>query len=78
MVLQKVVEEGHVEVTDTLIDDNNSAIQVGHGSLPEVIYPPVCICFCAIACAQLRNGLKVSCCWLHWLSAMLCVHSILP
>uniref|UniRef100_A0A8B9CNQ4 Otoferlin n=1 Tax=Anser brachyrhynchus TaxID=132585 RepID=A0A8B9CNQ4_9AVES len=27
MVLQKVVEEGHVEVTDTLIDDNNSAIQ---------------------------------------------------
>lgn len=29
MVLQKVVEEGHVEVTDTLIDDNNSAIQVG-------------------------------------------------
>lgn len=29
MVLQKVVEEGQVEVTDTLIDDNNSAIQVG-------------------------------------------------
>lgn len=29
MVLQKVVEEGHVEVMDTLIDDNNSAIQVG-------------------------------------------------
>ncbi|XP_040455053.1 otoferlin isoform X13 [Falco naumanni] len=27
MVLQKVVEEGQVEVTDTLIDDNNSAIQ---------------------------------------------------
>nr|XP_027311277.2 otoferlin isoform X4 [Anas platyrhynchos] len=27
MVLQKVVEEGHVEVTDTLIDDNNSAMQ---------------------------------------------------
>ncbi|XP_010211914.1 PREDICTED: otoferlin [Tinamus guttatus] len=27
MVLQKVVEEGHLEVTDTLIDDNNSAIQ---------------------------------------------------
>uniref|UniRef100_G1NMW1 Otoferlin n=1 Tax=Meleagris gallopavo TaxID=9103 RepID=G1NMW1_MELGA len=27
MVLQKVVEEGHVEVMDTLIDDNNSAIQ---------------------------------------------------
>ncbi|XP_044306243.1 otoferlin [Varanus komodoensis] len=27
MVLQKVVEEGRLEVTDTLIDDNNSAIQ---------------------------------------------------
>ncbi|XP_072842330.2 otoferlin isoform X1 [Pogona vitticeps] len=27
MVLQKVVEEGHLEVTDTLIDDNNAAIQ---------------------------------------------------
>ncbi|KAH1172963.1 hypothetical protein KIL84_016802, partial [Mauremys mutica] len=27
MVLQKVVEEGQLEVTDTLIDDNNSAIQ---------------------------------------------------
>lgn len=30
MVLQKVVVEGQLEVTDTLIDDNNSAIQVGH------------------------------------------------
>lgn len=28
MVLQKVVEEGHLEVSDTLIDDNNTAIQV--------------------------------------------------
>uniref|UniRef100_A0A672P172 C2 domain-containing protein n=1 Tax=Sinocyclocheilus grahami TaxID=75366 RepID=A0A672P172_SINGR len=27
MVLQKVVEEGHLEVSDTLIDDNNSAIR---------------------------------------------------
>ncbi|XP_036729983.1 otoferlin isoform X2 [Balaenoptera musculus] len=27
MVLQKVVEEGHVEVTDMLIDDNNAIIQ---------------------------------------------------
>ncbi|XP_062825265.1 otoferlin isoform X4 [Anolis carolinensis] len=27
MVLQKVVEEGHLKVTDTLIDDNNAAIQ---------------------------------------------------
>lgn len=27
MVLQKVVEEGQLEVTDTLIDDNNTAIQ---------------------------------------------------
>lgn len=29
MVLQKVVEENHVEVTDTLIDDNNAIIKVG-------------------------------------------------
>lgn len=29
MVLQKVVEEKHVKVTDTLIDDNNAIIQVG-------------------------------------------------
>lgn len=28
MVLQKVVEEKHVEVTDMLIDDNNAIIQV--------------------------------------------------
>lgn len=28
MVLQKVVEEGHLEVSDTLIDDNNTAIRV--------------------------------------------------
>ncbi|MBN3290178.1 KIF14 protein, partial [Polypterus senegalus] len=27
MVLQKVVEEGQLEVSDTLIDDNNSAIR---------------------------------------------------
>ncbi|XP_026854829.2 otoferlin isoform X7 [Electrophorus electricus] len=27
MVLQKVVEEGHLEVSDTLTDDNNTAIQ---------------------------------------------------
>ncbi|XP_031437276.1 otoferlin isoform X3 [Clupea harengus] len=27
MVLQKVVEEGHLQVSDTLIDDNNTAIQ---------------------------------------------------
>uniref|UniRef100_A0A9J7X9P9 Otoferlin n=1 Tax=Cyprinus carpio carpio TaxID=630221 RepID=A0A9J7X9P9_CYPCA len=27
MVLQKVVEEGHLEVSDTLIDDNNTAIR---------------------------------------------------
>ncbi|XP_059368622.1 otoferlin isoform X13 [Carassius carassius] len=27
MVLQKVVQEGHLEVSDTLIDDNNSAIR---------------------------------------------------
>lgn len=29
MVLQKVVEENRVEVTDTLIDDNNAIIKVG-------------------------------------------------
>lgn len=29
MVLQKVVEENHVEVTDTLMDDNNAVIKVG-------------------------------------------------
>lgn len=29
MVLQKVVEENHVEVTDTLMDDNNAIIKVG-------------------------------------------------
>lgn len=28
MVLQKVVEERQLEVTDTLIDDNNAAIRV--------------------------------------------------
>lgn len=32
MVLQKVVEENHVEVTDTLIDDNNAIIKV---SVPQ-------------------------------------------
>ena len=28
MVLQKVAEEGQLEVTDTLIDDNNTSIKV--------------------------------------------------
>lgn len=28
MVLQKVAEEGHVQLTDTLIDDNNTSIKV--------------------------------------------------
>lgn len=32
MVLQKVVEENHVEVTDTLMDDKNAVIKV---SLPR-------------------------------------------
>ncbi|GLD49419.1 otoferlin-like protein, partial [Lates japonicus] len=27
MVLQKVAEEGHLELTDTLIDDNNTSIK---------------------------------------------------
>lgn len=43
MVLQKVVEENHVEVTDTLIDDNNAIIKVGgpreHLDLPTVRSP---------------------------------------
>lgn len=34
MVLQKVVEENHVEVTDTLIDDNNAIIKVGVTRVP--------------------------------------------
>lgn len=29
MVLQKVAEEGHLQLTDTLIDDNNTSIKVG-------------------------------------------------
>lgn len=28
MVLQKVAEEGHLQLTDTLIDDNNTSIKV--------------------------------------------------
>ncbi|TRZ06737.1 hypothetical protein HGM15179_020369 [Zosterops borbonicus] len=36
MVLQKVVEEGQLEVTDTLIDDNNSSIQVGHSGAEKI------------------------------------------
>lgn len=28
MVLQKVAEEGHLELTDTLIDENNTSIKV--------------------------------------------------
>lgn len=28
MVLQKVAEEGHLELSDTLIDDNNTSIKV--------------------------------------------------
>lgn len=43
MVLQKVVEENHVEVTDTLIDDNNAIIKVGgpreHLDLPTAGSP---------------------------------------
>lgn len=35
MVLQKVVEEGQLEVTDTLIDDNNAAIRVNVGALGQ-------------------------------------------
>lgn len=32
MVLQKVAEEGHLELTDTLIDDNNTSIKVKLGT----------------------------------------------
>lgn len=39
MVLQKVVEENHVEVTDTLIDDNNAIIKVG---VPQRVLGPAC------------------------------------
>lgn len=28
MVLQKVAKDGHLELTDTLIDDNNTSIKV--------------------------------------------------
>lgn len=28
MVLQKVAEEGHLQLTDTLTDDNNTSIKV--------------------------------------------------
>lgn len=39
MVLQKVVEENHVEVTDTLIDDNNAIIKVGVPQrVPDIAY----------------------------------------
>ncbi|XP_038606758.1 otoferlin isoform X3 [Tachyglossus aculeatus] len=38
MVLQKVVEEGHLEVTDTLIDDNNSTIKTS--ICVEIWYQP--------------------------------------
>lgn len=40
MVLQKVVEEKRVEVTDTLIDDNNAIIKVG---LPQKV-PGLALC----------------------------------
>lgn len=40
MVLQKVVEEKHVEVTDTLMDDNNAVIKVG---LPQRV-PGLALC----------------------------------
>lgn len=36
MVLQKVAEEGHLELTDTLIDDNNTSIKVNTSILTGV------------------------------------------
>lgn len=38
MVLQKVVEENHVEVTDTLIDDNNALLKVGVPLVPRLVH----------------------------------------
>uniref|UniRef100_A0A3P8YFS9 Otoferlin n=1 Tax=Esox lucius TaxID=8010 RepID=A0A3P8YFS9_ESOLU len=38
MVLQKVTEEGQLEVTDTLIDDNNTAIKVSPNTGPRSVY----------------------------------------
>lgn len=38
MVLQKVAEEGQLEVTDTLIDDNNTAIRVSPSTGPRSVY----------------------------------------
>lgn len=39
MVLQKVVEENRVEVSDTLIDDNNAIIKVGVSDSPGLHHP---------------------------------------
>uniref|UniRef100_A0A3P8U0S1 Otoferlin n=1 Tax=Amphiprion percula TaxID=161767 RepID=A0A3P8U0S1_AMPPE len=41
MVLQKVAEEGHLELTDTLIDDNNTSIKVNSLSHWEIRYQPM-------------------------------------
>lgn len=38
MVLQKVAEEGHLQLTDTLIDDNNTSIKVL--SVTTMLKPP--------------------------------------
>lgn len=37
MVLQKVVEEKQVEVTDTLIDDNNAILKVRVPWFPRLV-----------------------------------------
>ena len=45
MVLQKVAQDGHLELTDTLVDDNNTATKVGYCSHTGA-YVRVCVCVC--------------------------------
>lgn len=50
MVLQKVVEEGHLEVSDTLTDDNNTAIRVRREDRRQCVHVYVLVW-------QIRNAL---------------------
>ena len=45
MVLQKVAQDGYLELTDTLVDDNNTATKVGYCS-----HTGVCVCVCVCVC----------------------------
>jgi hypothetical protein len=60
MVLQKVVEENHVEVTDTLIDDNNAIIKVGvpRESLDFPVLGSQAVCF--TPCPPVKGSLRIS------------------